>query len=186
MELDDFKEDWKNAVKAPFEKEGLQKKIDDLGKSGKSIRKMFVLEISIVVCIYLLFFAVVFFSAGKVEMFMYKLVVVIFFGSMPISYRLYKSQKWINSIDYSKDIKSNLTSFRRYYKKTLTIYRWTSYLLCFFLFIVLFTDSSFNALSLGLKTAVICYIIVVMLLSGPYITKVYGRRIKSIESFLEM
>lgn len=89
-------------------------------------------------------------------------------------------------MDYSKDLTSNLAAFLGYYKKTLSIGLWSSYLISACLFIVLLTDGSFLALEMPWKAGVIVYIIVVQLFTVPYIKKVYGKPIRAIEMLLEM
>ncbi len=186
MELDDFKEQWRNIPALPVKKEALQQQVDALEKSGKRIRRVFLVESVIIACIYLFFISAALFFAGKIAPFYYKLVVVIFLGSATTYFRLYKSQRWINSMDYAKDLRSNLTAFLGYYKKTLSVGLWSSYLISVCLFIVLLTDHSFLALETPWKAGVLVYIIVVQLFTVPYIKKVYGKPIRSLELLLEM
>ncbi|ODS86549.1 MAG: hypothetical protein ABS46_01035 [Cytophagaceae bacterium SCN 52-12] len=185
MELDDFKEQWRNIPEAPVKKEALQQQVDALEKSGKRIRRVFMVESMAIACIGLFFVSVVFFFAGNIAPFFYKMVAVIFLGSATTYYRLYKSQRWLNSMDYSKDLKSNLTAFLSYYKKTLSLGLWSSCLISLCLFIVMFTDNFFLALEMPWKVGVIVYIIGIQLFTVSYIKKVYGKPIRAIEPLLE-
>ena len=101
-----------------------------------------------------------------------------------MAYRLYKAQRMIRAIDYSRDIKSNLIDFMIYYKTTLNLYRWGSYGLLTLMLLIFFMDKSFTDLDFKLQLGIVGYIILVMLLIGPYIRKAYGSKIKSMEAFL--
>ncbi len=116
---------------------------------------------------------------------MYKIVVITFLGALGFCYRLYKAQKWISSIDYSKDILSNLNAFLAYYEKALKTYKRGSYLVFALLFIALATDKSFMMLAITVKAGVFLYCLVMLLLTGPYIKKVYGKRLTAIKALLE-
>ena len=133
--------------------------------------------------IYFGFLAVVFWG-GDVKPFMYKLVVITLVAAVPMAYRLYKAQRMIRAIDYSRDIKSNLIDFMIYYKTTLNLYRWGSYGLLTLMLLIFFMDKSFTDLDFKLQLGIVGYIILVMLLIGPYIRKAYGSKIKSMEAFL--
>ncbi len=186
MELDDFKEKWKSPdIFDPqsVKKEDLQKKIDTIAKSNGGIRKAFLFEVLFMAITYVGFLLVVIFSS-HVQSFIYKLVIVTLLGAVPICYRLYKSQKWLNSIDYAKDIRTNLMAFSVYYKMTLRLYRLISYLVIILLLVLFYTDESFLDLQPWLKISIVSYMFLILLLTGPYINKVYGKRVDSIESFL--
>ena len=50
--------------------------------------------------------------------------------------------------------------------------------------LIFFMDKSFTDLDFKLQLGIVGYIILVMLLIGPYIRKAYGSKIKSMEAFL--
>ncbi len=188
MELDDFRKFWNQSEMRDaslLKERELLSKLDSYEKSGRSIRKAFLWEMLTIAVIYLGFIFVVIFLREGVESYMYKLVVVTLLGGLPVCYRLYKSQRWINNLDYSQDIKSNLEAFLVYYKTTLRLYQWCSYGTIGLLLILFFTDQAFLELDAALKAAIVIYMILFMLLTGPYIKKVYGNRVGSIEAFLK-
>jgi hypothetical protein len=185
MELDDLKESWnaRNSNYPPLQTADFQTMIKSIEKSKRGIRGVFFAELCIVLFIYLGFLLVVFWG-GDVKPFMYKLVVISLMGAIPIGYRLYRAQQMMHTLDFSRDIKSNLIGFLVYYKTTLGLYRWGSYALLALLLLVFFTDSSFHELDIAFQYGTAGYILLAMLLIGPYIKKVYGSKVKSIESFL--
>lgn len=188
MELDDFKTKWKEVAtlgRTAIAKEDLQKMVSALSRSGRGIRLIFILELIFVVGAYSAFGLLVFFFEAKLQPYMYKLVGLTFIATLPICYRLFKSQQWINSIDYSTDIKTNLSAFLRYYKTTLKLYRWSAYFMIPLMIIVLYADTSFRQQGIALNTTIVIYIVVVLMLTGPYVRWAYGRRADSIEAFLK-
>jgi hypothetical protein len=185
MELDDFKTVWSNDSSINMTRESLLQRINQVEKSGRKIRRAFVIELAIIGAIYLFFVAMIIFFNGEIRSFMYKLVVITFIGFLPTAYRLYQSQLWINCMDYSIDIRSNLVAFLTYYKTTLKWYWWSSMIISVLMFIMFFTDKDFLAMPMEWKIGTCVYIILVLLLTRPYLKKVYGRHVQEFEMFLE-
>lgn len=185
MELDDLKTAWNKDARPGITRESLQQRITRIEKSGHKIRRAFVLELVIIGAIYLFFVGMIFMFDGAMQSFQYKLVAITSIGFLPTAYRLYQSQQWINAMDYAHDIRSNLLAFLTYYKTTLKWYWWSSMIISMLMFIVLFTDKDFLAMSIGWRIGTCAYIILVLLLARPYIKKVYGRHIQEIEIFLK-
>ncbi len=177
MELDDFKADWKRSeiVTSPVMKEDeIQRRVKAVERSRKGIRMAFLSEMAIVVVIYGLILGIFLVTEAGIQSYMYKIIIVTLLAGIPTYYRLNKSQRWINTIDYSKDVRSNLVAFLAYYKTTLRVYLWSSYGTIIVLFILFFGDDEFMELNIYLKGGIVLYMIVFFLLTGPYIKRVYG------------
>jgi hypothetical protein len=186
MELDDLKEKWKSTTFQPrFElKDALERRISTLERSGRGIRRVFLIEMIIVSIIYAAFILLVWFMADSITSYMYKLVIVTAIATVPITWRMYKSQKWINSMDYTKDVRSNMVEFLRYYKVTLRLYKWSTYIIIALILVLFYTDNDFERLRGGIKMTLLIYLAVVAILTEPYIRIAYGRRISVFENFL--
>src|SRR5687767_5976029 len=143
MELDDFKTAWNKDSKLSMTRESLQQRINQIEKSGRKIRRAFVVEMAIIGAICLFFVGMIIFFSGQIQSYMYKLVAILFIGFLPTAYRLYQSQLWINTMDYSTDIRSNLLAFLTYYKTTLRWYLWSSIIVSVLMVLMLFTDENF-------------------------------------------
>jgi hypothetical protein len=185
MELDDFKTAWNKEAKLGMTRESLQQRINQIEKSGRKIRRAFVVELVIIGVIYLFFIGMIIFFSGQIQSFMYKLVVITFIVFLPTAYRLYQSQLWINAMDYSIDIRSNLVAFLTYYRTTLKWYWWSSMIISVLMFIMLFTDDDFLAIGIEWKIGTCANIILILLLTRPYLKRVYGRHVREFEVFLE-
>lgn len=185
MELDDFKTAWKKEDKLNMTPESLLQRVNQIAKSGRKIRRAFLIELAIIGALYLFFTGIIIFFNERIQSFMYKLVAITFIGFLPIAYRLYQSQLWINTMDYSVDIRSNLLAFLTYYKTTLRWYWWSSVIIIALMFVMLFTDGDFLALGIKWKIGTCTYIILVLLLTEPYLKKVYGRHAQEFDAFLE-
>ena len=185
MELDEFKTAWKNDSKLSITRESLQQRINQIEKSGRKIRRAFIVELAIIGAIYLSFVGMIIFFNAAIQSFMYKLVAITFIVFLPTAYRLYQSQLWINAMDYSIDIRSNLLAFLTYYKATLKWYWWSSISISVLMFLMLFTDEDFLAMGIEWKIGTSAYIILVLLLTKPYLKWVYGRHVQEFETFLE-
>lgn len=186
MELDDLKEKWKTAnFQTPFElKDTLERRISAIERSGRGIRRLFFFEMAVAFIIYAGFVLTVWYMADRVMSYMYKLVIVTAIAMIPIAWRMYKSQKWINSMDYTKDVRSNMVDFIRYYKLTLRLYQWGTYIIVVIILIIFYTDNDFDRLQGSIKMILVIYLGVVAALTEPYIRIMYGRRIKVFENFL--
>jgi hypothetical protein len=186
MELDDLKEKWKSTTfQSPFElKDSLEQRITAIEHSGRGIRRVFMIEMIIVAAIYAGFILMVWFMAESVTSYMYKLVVITGVATIPISWRMYKSQRWINSMDYTKDVRSNMVGFLHYYKVTLRLYQWSTYVTVVVILVLMFTDDEFRNTPSGAKVTLVIYLVALAALTEPYIRIVYGRRIAVFEKFL--
>ena len=187
MELDDLKAHWKATVVEPSPheiREALEKKISSIQRSGRGIRRIFVIEIIIVLAMYVGVVLMMWFMKERVMSYMYKIIVVTAVGSLPVIWRMYKSQRWINTMDYTQDIRSNIIAFLEYYRKTLRLYQWSTYAVVIILLILMFSDSDFVKLSFILKAITVCYMTAAVLLTAPYIRITYGRKTSIFEEFL--
>src|SRR5690242_7940603 len=131
MELDDLKEKWKTAtVQSPVEiKDVLTKKISAIESTGKGIRRTFYVEMIFVAVIYSGFLWLVWDMGNAMMTYMYKLVISTAVATVPITWRMYKSQRWINTMDYTIDVRSNMVAFLDYYKTSLRWYQWSTYII---------------------------------------------------------
>ncbi|MEI9917374.1 MAG: hypothetical protein WDO14_01060 [Bacteroidota bacterium] len=187
MELDDLKAQWKATVVEPSPheiREALEKKISMLRRSGRGIRRIFVIEIVIVLAMYTGVLLMMWFMRDRVMSYMYKIIIVTAVGSLPVVWRMYKSQRWINTMDYSNDIRSNMIAFLAYYRNTLKLYQWSTYIVVTVLLVLMFSDRNFLELSFALKTITVCYMTAALLLTAPYIRITYGRKTSIFEEFL--
>lgn len=190
MELDDLKAQWAQlgstvVQPSPDEiREALEKKLSSLRRSGRGIRRIFVMEVVIVLAMYVGVLLMMWFMSERFMSYMYKIVVVTAVGSLPVIWRMYKSQRWINTMDYTKDIRSNMIAFLDYYRKTLKLYQWSTYVVVAVLLILMFSDSDFMDLSFMLKALTVCYMTAAVLLTAPYIRITYGRKTSIFEEFL--
>lgn len=187
MELDDLKEKWKATNIQSTSDEirlALENRLHAVKRSGRGIRRVFMIEMIIVSAMYLGIIFMILFMGEKMLSYIYKLCAVTLIGSIPGVVRLYKSQKWINSMDYGNDMRSNMIEFTRYFKKSLDIYKWSTYIVVAILFIMMFTDTEFLALSPGFKITMSVYMVLAALFAGPYIRIIYGRKTAAFEDFL--
>jgi hypothetical protein len=186
MELDDLKQTWKTTTfQSPFElKDTLQRRIGEIKSSGRGLRKVFIIEMVIIAIIYIAFMLLVWFVTERVTTYMYKLVGVTSVAMIPIAWRMYKSQKWINSMDYTKDMRSNMIEFLTYYKITLRLYQWSTYAIIVVILILFYTDSDFERLDGNIQMTLVIYLGIVAVFTEPYIRIVYRRRITVFENFL--
>lgn len=185
MELDDFKKSWQKEANPIITRESLHEKINSLEKSGRKIRRAFITELAIVGFIFLFFVVTIFLFNGAIRSFMYKLFAITIIGFLPTAHRLYQSQQWINSIDYSGDIRSNLLAFLKYYKTTLMWYWRSSMIICALIFIMLFTDKDFLALGIEWKIGTCAYGVLILILARPYLRQAFGKHVQEFENFLE-
>ncbi len=125
MELDDLKHAWRNNIEHPqisANDEHLKVQIAEIIRSKRGIASYIRLELVLTAFIYIVVALVVGFYFEYVPMFIIKLIVIIFLGTLPIYYRLYSLMRWLKIIDYGRDIRSNLNEYVHYYKITMRIY----------------------------------------------------------------
>lgn len=186
MELDDLKEKWKasNVPSSTVDiREALERKVSVLKSSGRGIRRVFYIELIVAL---LGFVALIMLAkqGGGFSTWVIKLMVATLVGSTPLIWRLFKAQRWANSIDFSENMRKNMTEFVRYYKTTLRIYHWSCYVVIVIVGVLMFTDENFMALGERVHTWMIVYLACVAASATPYIWFLYGRRIKAFEDFL--
>ncbi len=187
MELDDLKAQW---AKPDWNKatENDRKEVEEIlaiiAKSKSGIRRIFSIELGVGLVMYLLFGAVAFWVKGSVEIFLYKLVGVITVFAIPIYYRIYQSIRLLETADYGKDMKSHLSAFLTHYKITMAIYQWGSYLMILGCLVVFYNDDSFNKQSVIFKILITVYMIIAMIITKPLVKRFYGRKVKSMEEFV--
>ncbi|NOS93992.1 MAG: hypothetical protein HOP30_18900 [Cyclobacteriaceae bacterium] len=186
MELDDLKAqwakpDWNKAMSSGKEVDEIHTIIT---KSRSGIRKMFSIEMSVGIIMYVLFGALALWVKDGVELFLYKLVGVITGFAIPIYYRIYQSIRLLETTDYGKDMKTHLSAFLTHYKITMAIYQWGSYLMIIGCLTVFYTDDSFNQQSLMMKVLITIYMFIAMIITKPFLKRFYGRKVKSMEEFV--
>lgn len=188
MELDDLKKQWKEVGTTPSPeliRKAIEKKIPGLERSGRSIRINFWIEMIIALLVYA-FFVYMMWRFGKImPLYMYKIVITIGVLTTPIVWRLYKSQRWVNAMDYTVDVRTNVVAFLKYYKRTLWLYEYGTYFVVAITLVILFTDSSFNDLQPKFKWPIVTYVTLLCLVVRPYIRFAYGRKMKVFEDFLK-
>lgn len=188
MELDDLKKQWKEAATASSAdaiREAIEKKISTLEQSGRGIRKAFVIEMIMVFVIYVFFWLMVWFFRYAIASYMYNILIVTSVASIPIIWRLYKSQRWINSMDYTMDMRTNIAAFVKYYKRTLRIYEWGTYIMVLVTLLFMLADPTFQVVERSVQITVMAYMFLVCLITRPYVRLMYGRRLSVFEDFLK-
>lgn len=187
MELDDLKHAWRNNTEhadISAKDEHLKVKIAEIIRSKRGLASNILFELVTAAFIYVIVGVVMSLYFKQVPMFIIKLIIIIFLGTLPIYYRLYLSMQWLKVIDYGKDIKSNLEEFIRYHRTTMKVYQIGGYSLTVLLFIVFITDTSFQAFEFWVRASVLCYLVICALLIKPLINRFYGRKSKVFEGFL--
>jgi membrane protein YdbS with pleckstrin-like domain len=187
MELDDLKKQWAkpdwNHAQAGHEHEADAIQAI-LSKSKRGIRRIFSIEMGVGLFMYVLFGVLAFWVKDSIALFLYKLVAVITVFAIPIYYRIYRSIRLLETADYGKDMKTHLSAFLTHYKITMAIYQWGSYVMIIGAMIVFYTDESFMRLSLSAKVWITVYMIVCMIITKPMVKRFYGRKVKSMEAFV--
>jgi len=187
MELDDLKKQWKaTATNQATDaiKNAIEKKISNIERSGRSISRTFWIEMSITWAIYVVFWVIIFTIRKDMQPYIYKMVILIGVAMLPVVWRLYKAQQWASSFDYSKDVRSNVVAFLKYYKTTLRFYEWGCYITVLLTIILMYTDQSFLQSSMSAKTYVVVYVLACAFIARPYIHIVYGKKVAVFEDFL--
>lgn len=185
MELDDLKSAWKHLDVSSSQHTLDSKEVLNLiSQSHKRIKHAFVADVLIALGIWLSFVVVVIIFRQAVQLFLYKMVLTTVMFAIPIYYRLYRSIRFLTTIDYGKDIKTSLQEFIRYYKITIRYYQMGTYVMIGVLLILFFTDLSFLELALWIKGVIVLYLVLVSLLIQPLLKRIYWRKIESIESLL--
>jgi len=188
MELDDLKKQWQMTTpvaSADAVKEAIGKKMLNIERSGRRIKRAFWFEMIFVWVVYFMFLGVMWFFNEHVQPFMYKIVILIGIATIPIVWRLYKMQKRVDTIDYSMDVRSNIIGFVKYYKRSLLIYEWGTYVISAISAIILYLDPAFMALKPNFIWTFFGYMLLVVVITRPYIYYVYGKKVSAFEDFLK-
>lgn len=188
MELDDLKKQWQlttPSTSANAIKEVIEKKISKMERSGRGIKRTFWIEMSLVWGIFAFFIVLMLFFDEHIMPFMYKIVVLIGVATTPIVWRLYKMQQRVDSIDFSMDVRSNIISFVKYYRNSLLMYEWGTYIVTVITMIMLYFDPAFMAIEANVRWTFFGYMVFVMVITRPYIHLVYGKKIAAFEDFLK-
>lgn len=186
MELDDLKHTWKNSseqLDMSMRDERLKTRLTEITRSKHRLVSNILFEFVVATLMYAGVALTLSFYFQQVQLFIIKLIVIIFLGTLPIYYRLYLSMRWLRKIDYGRDIKSNLEEFVRYYRTTIRIYRVGGYVLIAVLFLVFITDTSFHALEAWVQASILIYLLLCALFIKPLTNRFYGRKLKVFESF---
>jgi hypothetical protein len=185
MELDDLKKVWNEQVPAtgPTEdRESIQRLIS---RSNRSIVRALRLELAIGGILLAFYFGAMLFLDRPFSSFHYKMIIPILALAIPVYYRLNRSSQALKSIDFGGDVRSTLGEFLRYYRQTLRIYRLGAYVAFGLLIVIFLTDEKFLSLSATVQYAVIGYILLVALVTGPFIRWMYGGNAEAIRKVLE-
>lgn len=188
MELDDLKKQWKSTPtnqSTDAIKDAIEKKISGMERSGRGIARTFWIEMFFSWLIYVIFLMIMWLYRDLIETYMYKITILIGVSMIPIVWRLYKSMKWAQSIDYSQDVRTNIIAFLKYFKRTLLIYEVGCYVIVAISFAVIYTDQSFLAAKLKVQTIIFLYLMLVAVIARPYVYLVYGKKVKAFEEFLK-
>jgi len=184
MELDDLRGAWKTPEKLKPEAEDREFIVRVINRSGKGITRMMLWEGIVAIVMFSFYGVVVIFFSDRVSLFHYKLIVPIVLYAIPVYYRLYRSLQFLRNLDFSRDIRSTLQIFVKYYSTTLRFYQWGSYAALLFLLVIFLTDSQFLAVDGWIQALVIGYLILAMIVTGPFVKRMYGSKAKEIESYL--
>ncbi len=186
MELDDFKSHWRHSAKDDDKSlTDTQEILQIISRSKRGIQRAFLADILIATAVWLIFTLVVVFFRHIVMLFLYKMVFITVLFAIPVYYRLYKSIRFLHTIDFGKDIRTNLMEFLSYYKITLQFYLWGTYFMLFVMLGLFFTDDSFLQLPLWIKGVVVLYLALAFLFAGPLVRWMYGKKMESIERFMK-
>lgn len=183
MELDDFKESWKNAryVGKDSTEHDEKKIMEILSSSRKSFRKSLFIESLLSITIYVASIIVFILFGAMIGSYLFKLVIITTIFTIPVYYRMYSSYKFLKKIDYGSDIKSNLLKYLTYHKVSLQIYKWGVYFLVAVLVVVFLLDDTFMKLDFWVKSIIFGYFTFIILITGPLVSFMYGKRLKEIE-----
>jgi len=187
MEIDELKKSWgkqkndENLI-SPEKLAGIIRK--NIDTEGRSIRNRFIGEIIAVVFIYsAVIFYVLNIRKNLNELF-YIFISLSLISILPVIIKFVKSISYFKHLDYSLDIRHSLENSLAYFKSTLNFYKWSVYFVSFIVIIIL----SFNVyqFSYGFITlaGIILYIIIVGLLTKPYLKWLYGKQVQNIEKTL--
>lgn len=187
MDFDKLKEIWnRTESENPIDAErNLHRRIRAVTSTQWKFRRYFRTEMVIAILSILFFGAVAFFTPD-LNIYFYKLFTIIVIGSVPLNIRLFLSLRRILGIDYSGQIKTNIINAKNHLKFTIRMY----YMIVVLTLIALVAMSWFDEYFLGLpgnwKIAVMVYLGIFGVVSFYMINTFYGRRLKDLESMLDV
>lgn len=184
MELDDLKKAW-NAQQPPPQTNDRELIQQIIHRSHRGLSKMLRWELGFGIFAIVALIVAIVFNSARMAPFMIKLIVPLVAYAIPVYYRLYHSARLLQSIDLSGDIRSTLTQFLRYYSRTLRVYQWGGYGAVLVSMVLIFTDQTMQHLNWTWKGIVLVYMIIAMLLIGPFVKYFYGSRARAIREYLE-
>ena len=188
MELDDFKKSWQGSPSiGNFNSDSIDEIYirQIISKSRSAIKKVLLKELIIGSALFIGFLLIVLFLGPKVESYFYKLVAVVFIISFPVYFRLFMSLRRLKKMDYSRDIKTNLTEFLLYNKTTIHLYQWGSLVSAIILLFIFHTDNAFLKQSFQMKILITAFIVVFGFISYFLIGKNYKSKVKAIEDYIK-
>lgn len=184
MELDDLKTAWR-AQPDPLNG-GAQEKIKNIiRRSNSGLNRMLVWEAGIGATFLVLTLLAYLLFPSRFTAFQLKLIVPIIIYVVPVFYRLVRSSKLLREMDFSGDLRSTLSQFLRYYTTTLRYYQWGTYGIILLQLALFYTDPTFQHLSLFGKALITVFMLLVMLIIGPFVRRFYGSKAKAIRAYLE-
>lgn len=184
MELDDLKNAWK-AQSDPLNG-GAQEKIRNIiRRSNRGLNRMLVWEVGIGATFLVITLVAYLLFPSRFTDLQLKLVVPIVIYAIPVFYRLMRSSRLLREMDFSGDLRSTLGEFLRYYTTTLRYYQWGTYGIILLQLVLFYTDPTFQLLSLFGKALVTVFMLLVMLIIGPFVRRFYGSKAKAIRAYLE-
>ena len=120
MELDDLKNAWK--AQSDPRNGGAQEKIQNIiRRSNRGLDRMLVWEGGIGGGVLLIALLVYLIIPSSFTLFQVKLIVPVIIYAVPVFYRLVRSSRFLRQMDFSGDLRSTLSEFLKYYKKTLSM-----------------------------------------------------------------
>ncbi len=185
MELDDLKGVWKRQVMPPPAEPDKERFRQIIQRSNRGISRILFWESVLGVAMIVFFGVSTLIFNERMHTYFIKLAIPVIVYAIPVYYRLYRSIRFLRTVDYSEDMRSTLTSFLDYYTKTIRLYVWGGYLAVLSVAVLLFTDAKFISLSILWKTIVLVYLGIAMLAIGPFARRYYGRKAKAIRQYLE-
>ena len=188
MELDELKKSWGKQKSgdiqiSPEKFAGIIK--NNVDTAGSSIRNHFIGEIIAAALIYTGAIIYLFSIKKHFNDFIYIFFILSAISIMPVIIKFIKSISFFKNLDYSLDIKHGLEKSLEYFKSTLKFCRWIVYF--FSMVVVIILTLNIFHLSGGLWTTagIIVYIVIVGLLTKPYINWLYGKQVRDIEKILD-
>lgn len=184
MELDDLKKDW-NAQQPSTQGNDRELIRSIIHRSHRGLTRLLRWELAIGLVTLIFVVAMIAFFRGRMTGFYIKLTLPLVAYAIPIYYRLHRSARFLQNVDYSEEVRSTLSQFLRYYTRTLHFYQWGGYAAILVATLLIFTDAKFLETSWTVKGLVLGYMAFVMILIGPLVKRLYGVKAKRIREYLD-